>query len=233
MSGTRSGMRKAAALLAAGCLGAATHWPVTGTSRDAPLAEDECPEVHPDLDPNDPVTTLYGPEPAESRDLCAMWVAAEWDGVGPDAQLRYVTFGLRTLGDVELRPDRSYAFSWDVPTSYEPAVPLLPDDGHCATTFWVTDGSVQPAVTFRACGSPMRDYVVGGAVRADVVTDGPVLEVRIRVPSAPAALTESLRNGGTLWSLAAVSYLPEPWPDDAVPAGDLTFEPPESPDDQV
>lgn len=233
MRGTRHAGGRAAALLAVCSLVAASHWPVTGTSRDAPLASDECPEVYPELDPADPVGTLYGPEPAPSRDLCAMWVTAEWTGDGTDAELRYVTFGLEARGDIELRPDRSYAFSWDVPTSYDTELPLLPDDGYCGTTLWVTDGSVRPSVTFRGCGSPLLDYLVGGRVQADVVAEGPVLEVRIRVPSAPAALTGSLHNGGTLWSLAATSYLAEPWSEDVVRAGDLTFDPPEEPDGEA
>lgn len=219
-----------AAVAAAGALASSTPEETTGTTQDQPLAEDVCPEVYPDLDPSDPVETLYLPEPPPERDLCAAWITAEWDGTGPTAELRVVTFGLRTLGDVALRPDRSYGFSWDVPTDYENTPPLVPDRGYCGSTVWVTDGTVVPSVSHRGCGVPMAWYWPGQQVQADVRIDGPVLEVRLHAALVPESLRASLVNGATLWSFAAVSYLAEPWNDDVVFGGDVTFDPPEPPE---
>lgn len=230
----RSGLRRMVAVGVLVLVAPAAHAgsETTGTTADDPLAADECPEVYPELDPADPIGTLYGPEPAEGRDLCATWITSEWRGYGEDAELRHVTFGLRTLGDVDLGPDRSFAFSWDVPTSYDNAVSdVLGDDGYCRTTVWVTDGRVQPSVSFRGCGSPTVDYLVGGPVQAEVDVRGDVLEIRVRVPSAPAALAASLVNGNTLWSFGAQSYLLEPWGQDSILAGDTVLVPPEEPAD--
>ncbi|MBW3620907.1 MAG: hypothetical protein KY461_11725 [Actinobacteria bacterium] len=204
-------------LLTAGVAGTST----TGTSPDDPAGEDVCPEDHPELDPTDPVETLHGPEPDPGRDLCATWITAEWEGYGDRAELVAVTFGVRTHGEVDLGADRSFAFLWDVPTSYDTELPVLPgDDDACTTTVWLTDGSVHPAVSFRACGSATLDYLVGDAVDAEVRTAGDVVQVRIPVASAPSALAASLVNGGTLWSFGARSYLVEPWSEDWVAADD-------------
>lgn len=213
------------ALVAGAALAAAQPHQAAGTTGDDPLVEDVCPEVHPELDPADPIETLSAPEPAPEHDLCAAWVTAEWRGTGPSAELRSVTFGLRTLGDVALRPDRSYGFSWRVPTD-PTGVPLVPDDGSCGATLWVTDGTVLPAASFRTCGTPTLWYWPGERVQADVVVDGPVLEVRVRPGAVPGALAAWLTNGATLRSFTAESYRVEPWTADAASGGDVTFEPP-------
>lgn len=214
-----------AAVVAGAALAAAPPGEVTGTTGDDPLVEDVCPEAHPELDPADPIGTLSAPEPAPEHDLCAAWVTAEWRGTGPSAELRSVTFGLRTLGDVALRPDRSYGFSWRIPTDLA-GVPLLPDDGTCGAILWVTDGTVLPRTSFRTCGTPTLWYWPGERVQADLVVDGPVLEVRMRPGAVPAALAASLASGATLWSFAAESYRVEPWTEDAARGGDVTFAPP-------
>lgn len=225
-------MPRLAMVAAAGCLLAAgsPDTSTTGTTADDPAGEDVCPEQYPELDPTDPIGTLHGPEPSAGRDLCATWVTAEWDGFGESAELVAVTFGLRTLGDVDLGTDRSFAFLWDVPTSYDTEIPVITDedDDHCTTTVWLTDGSLHPEVSFRACGSATLDYLVGDAVDdAEVRTDGDVLEVRIPLDSAPPVLAQPLVNGGTLWSFGARSYLVEPWSEDWVGArDDPVFEPP-------
>lgn len=217
-----------AAVTATGGLAAAPPEGRTGTTGEAPLAEDVCPEDYGDLDPSDPVGTLYAPEPDPSRDLCATWVTAHWEGEGVDAVLERVTFGLRTLGDIELGPERGYAFSWLIPDFYEPSgLPTDDGDGSCRATLYISDGTIESPATLRTCEAPLVDYLAGASLPARVTVDGPVLEVEIRVAQTSGRLADALTNGGTLHGFCPITYLVEPWSEDAIHAGDVTFVPPE------
>lgn len=146
-----------------------------------------------------------------------------------DAELTSVTFGLEVLGDISLRPDRAYEFTWNVPAPEY-------DSGTCSVRLSVTDGSVLDEVSVRYCvngSAPLVPWLaeyagsnLGTPVPATVTTDGGVLEVAVSTADAPGALAEMLSSGGTLGEFCPVAWVVQPWPDDTLHSGDVTFAPP-------